>query len=47
MKIKKLARDLVSLDKKFQEIDRLTQEVRVAINEIFWDLGSSTKKKKT
>lgn len=41
--LKDLLRTLVELDKKAEAIGELATEIRVEINELFWDLAKSKK----
>lgn len=41
-----LSNELVNLDKKLQELDGFLIEVRSKINEIFWHISFSKKKRK-
>lgn len=43
---KKLVKDLVSLERKLNEIDELLSKARVMINGMFWDIKIRIDKKK-
>ncbi len=42
---KRLAKDLAGLERKLDEVDKLLNEARVAINEMFWDIKTSIDKR--
>lgn len=47
MNSNKLIKNLVDLNKKLEEIDRFLKEARIIVNDQFWDIRDSAKKKKT
>lgn len=44
---KNLIQKLISLDQKAEKLDLLSKEIRILINDIFWDIKDSRKHKKT
>ncbi len=44
--ISRLIKTLTDLDKKVQDLDEIIKDVRVAINEFFWDNAQLRKKLK-
>lgn len=47
MKLKQLMHTLVDLDKKAEAIDKLVVEIRLEINDLFWNLAKSKKNNDT
>lgn len=46
MRTRELVKELVGLERKLDEIDKLLSESRAAVNEMFWDIKISLDKKK-
>ncbi|MEK7451117.1 MAG: hypothetical protein AAB662_04235 [Patescibacteria group bacterium] len=46
MRTRKLVKNLVGLERKLDEIDKLLSESRAAVNEMFWDMKVSVEKRK-